>query len=87
MEGLYSTKPGGPYWYRGGVNPVGFISLAIGMLAFFIVFDPIAYEPKEGFDFLGASLPSAIVAGLVYYGGSKISRSTRVSLTPTTERD
>ncbi|MDI2098118.1 cytosine permease [Ruicaihuangia caeni] len=66
-SGLYSTTRGGSYWYSGGFNIAGFAAMIVGMVVFFVVFDPIAYVPRDGFGFLGASIPSAIVSGVVYY--------------------
>lgn len=66
-EGLYSNQPKSRYWYLGGFNLAGFLALVAGIGVFFIVFDPVMYVPRGGFEFLGASIPSAIVAAIVYY--------------------
>lgn len=66
-DGLYSTGRGGAYWYIGGINIAGFIALIVGIASYFVIFDPFAYIPRFGFEFMGASFPSAIIAGIVYY--------------------
>jgi NCS1 family nucleobase:cation symporter-1 len=66
-RGLYQSGPSTSYWYIGGFNLAGFAALIIGIVFFFVLFDPFAYVPRAGFSVLGASFPSAIVAGAVYY--------------------
>lgn len=57
VEDLYKEK-GGIYWYNGGVNWWALISWAIG----FALYELIAIKAP----WIGASIPSMIVAGLVY---------------------
>lgn len=66
-DGLYSSMKGSSYWYTGGFNVAGFIALAAGIASFFVMFDPIGYVPRFGFSLIGGSVPSALVAGVVYY--------------------
>lgn len=49
----------GPYWYRGGVNPIAIISWAVG-------FGVFQWSVRSGYP-LGGSLPSILVAGALYY--------------------
>lgn len=69
---LYSPDGRGAYWYAGGFNLVGFASIVIGVIVFFQIFDPFVYQPHPGFEFLAASLPSAVVAGAVYLIGARL---------------
>lgn len=69
LEGLYKEK--GPYWFTGGVNPYALLSWAIGF-AIYLGFSPMlmekVFQAKASFPWpLGSSLPSMIIAGLVYW--------------------
>ncbi len=55
-DALY--RVGGPYWYYGGVNWAGLVAWALG----FLVYRWVA----QSMPWIGASLPSFVVAGLVY---------------------
>jgi len=68
VQDLY--KPGGQYWFKGGLNPNAMIAWAIGF-AIYLGFSPLLMEKvlqiKIAFPWpIGSSLPSMIVAGLVY---------------------
>jgi NCS1 family nucleobase:cation symporter-1 len=65
-EEIYREK--GEYWYFKGFNITAIISWAIG----FIVYEVIATMKYS----LGGSLPSLIVAGLVYYIITQLRRQT-----------
>jgi cytosine/uracil/thiamine/allantoin permease len=63
-------RPGSQYWFKGGLNPYAIIAWAIGF-AIYLGFSPMLMEKvlqiKIAFPWpLGSSLPSMIVAGLIY---------------------
>jgi NCS1 family nucleobase:cation symporter-1 len=61
----------GKYWFWKGINPFAIIAWAIGF-AIYLGFSPMLMEKvlgiKAAFPWpLGSSLPSMIVAGLIYW--------------------
>jgi purine-cytosine permease-like protein len=69
VQELY--RPGSQYWFKGGLNPHAIIAWAIG-LGIYLVFSPMLMEKvlqiKIAFPLpLGSSLPSMILAGLIYW--------------------
>ena len=69
LEDLY--KRDGKYWFSKGINPLAFIAWAIGF-AIYLGFSPMLMEKvlqiKAAFPWpIGSSLPSMILAGLVYW--------------------
>ena len=68
-EDLY--KETGPYWFARGVNPVAFVAWAIGFVIY-MGFSPMLMEKvlnvQAAFPWaIGSSLPSMIIAGLIYW--------------------
>jgi len=75
VEDLYRER-GGQYWFRRGVNPQAIIAWAIGFVIY-LGFSPMLMEKvlqiKAAFPWpLGSSLPSMILAGLIYWILKKI---------------
>jgi NCS1 family nucleobase:cation symporter-1 len=69
VQDLY--RPEGQYWFKGGLNPHAIIAWAIGF-AIYLGFSPMLMEKvlqiKVAFPWpLGSSLPSMILAGLIYW--------------------
>jgi len=69
LEDLYKRE--GKYWFSKGINPRAIISWAIGF-AIYLGFSPMLMEKvlqiKAAFPWpLGSSLPSMILAGLIYW--------------------
>jgi putative hydroxymethylpyrimidine transporter CytX len=69
LEDLY--KRDGKYWFWKGINPLAILAWAIGF-AIYLGFSPMLMEKvlqiKTAFPWpIGSSLPSMIVAGLVYW--------------------
>jgi putative hydroxymethylpyrimidine transporter CytX len=69
LEDLYNKN--GKYWYSKGINPLAIIAWAIGF-AIYLGFSPMLMEKvlqiKAAFPWpLGSSLPSMILAGLIYW--------------------
>jgi NCS1 family nucleobase:cation symporter-1 len=71
-HGLYDRTRAGAYRYWAGFNPVGFVSFAAGVVVYLYLLDPVTYSSRTPFEFLGASIPSVFVAGLVYYVGTRL---------------
>jgi len=80
LEDLY--RKDGIYWFSKGINPVAVIGWLVGF-AVYLGFSPLLLEKIFGIQWafpwpLGSSLPSLIVAGLIYgplmrlfYGGGE----------------
>lgn len=82
VRGLYSVDGRGAYWYYGGFNPAGFIAITAGVVAYFIVLDPVTFTPGLGFEFLTATVPATIVSGLVYFALARLFPAVWRSRTP-----
>ncbi len=76
VDDLY--KKDGKYWFWKGINPLAILAWAIGF-AIYLGFSPMLMEKvlgiKAAFPWpIGSSLPSMIVAGLIYWAFKKVSR-------------
>jgi NCS1 family nucleobase:cation symporter-1 len=61
------------YWYKGGINPPGFVALVLGALTYIALLDPVSFVPNmELVQYTTASLPSVLVGALVYYLGMRL---------------
>lgn len=73
VEDLYQR--GGLYWFKKGVNPVALFSWAVGF-AIYLGFSPMLMEKVLGIHgafpwAIGSSLPSMVLAGIVYWSLSQ----------------
>jgi NCS1 family nucleobase:cation symporter-1 len=75
LRALYLDS--GPYHYWHGVNPAALVALAAGCLAYVALLNPLSYASAAPYRFLTASLPAAVVAGLVYLAASALARLRR----------
>lgn len=66
VRSLYQLDKSSAYFYVAGVNPAGFLAFAAGIAAYIYLLDPVNYVYRPPFQYLTASFPSAIVAGVVY---------------------
>lgn len=66
MHGLYVDGPGTAYWFTGGVNPIGFVSLAAGVGTYLLLLDPISFEAAGLFKYTTASIPATLIAMVLY---------------------
>jgi NCS1 family nucleobase:cation symporter-1 len=64
--GMFRTGPDTPYHFWGGINPVGFLSLAAGFVTYVYLLNPVSYVSHAPYEYLSASIPSAAVAAIVY---------------------
>jgi NCS1 family nucleobase:cation symporter-1 len=70
VPALYDDRPGTAYRYWGGFNPVGFVAFAAGVVTYIYLLDPVTYVYRAPFQYLTASVPAIVVAGLVYWLGA-----------------
>lgn len=66
VRGLFADTPGSAYWYMGGFNPAGFIGAVAGVATYLVVLDPVHFVPRLGFEYMTATIPATVVAGLIY---------------------
>jgi NCS1 family nucleobase:cation symporter-1 len=66
LRALFEDVPGGKYWYWKGFNLVGLASVAIGVGTYLYLLDPVTFESKPIFKYITASIPAALIAGLVF---------------------
>jgi putative hydroxymethylpyrimidine transporter CytX len=79
MEDLY--REGGPYWFAHGVNLVALLAWVVGFIVY-MGFSPMLTEKVLGVKAslpwpIGSSLPSMIVAGVIYLAFERYGRGTR----------
>lgn len=66
---LYVSDRTSKYYYLAGFNPVGFVAFAAGIVTYIYLLDPVTYVYRSPFQYLSASFPAALVAGVVYVVG------------------
>lgn len=67
IRGIYQEGPGSPYQYWAGFNPAAILGMAAGFFTYLYLLDPISYVSHAPYQYLTASLPTALVGGLVYW--------------------
>jgi NCS1 family nucleobase:cation symporter-1 len=72
LHAIFDGSPGSPYYFWRGVNPVALVALAAGCIAYVVLLNPLTYASFGPYRFLTASLPAAVVAGLVHALGSRL---------------
>lgn len=70
LPDLYTSMRTSRYRFWGGFNWVAIVAAAAGAVTYAILLHPVTYEPAGAFGLLGASLPAAIVAGVVHALGT-----------------
>lgn len=66
IRGIYSSGPGTPYHYWAGFNPAAILAMAAGFFTYLYLLNPVSYASHTPYEYLTASLPTALVAGIVY---------------------
>lgn len=67
VRGLYDGSASSPYYYWGGFNPAALLAMAAGFVTYVYLLDPLTYESKSPYEVLTASLPAAVIGGLVFW--------------------
>ena len=70
LPDIFASAKTSRYGFWAGMNWVAFIALVAGAVTYTLLLHPITYEPTEAFGFVGASLPAAVIGGLVHYLGT-----------------
>lgn len=66
ISGIYNRDADGPYYYWGGFNIAAILAFAAGVGTYLYLLNPLTYVSSYPYEFTTASLPTIIVAGLVY---------------------
>jgi len=66
IRGVYERGEGSPYYYWGGFNPAAIIGMAAGFGTYLYLLNPVSYASHTPYEYLTASLPTALVGALVY---------------------
>jgi NCS1 family nucleobase:cation symporter-1 len=70
---LYRNEAGADYAFWGGINWIAFIALVVGGLVYYALFNPLSLTAHNAlFNWVSASIPSCIAAGLVHYTLTKL---------------
>lgn len=72
VTSIYQNTRESQYWYWGGVNIVAFVAFIAGAATYLYLLDPVTYISRPPFEFMTASIPSLLAAGLVYWIGTKL---------------
>lgn len=72
VRALYERSPDSAYAYWGGFNIAALAAMVVGFFVYIYLLDPLTYESHSPYEYLTASLPTAVVAGVVYLILTKI---------------
>jgi NCS1 family nucleobase:cation symporter-1 len=67
IRAVYVGGPGTDYHYWHGINPAAVAAMAAGFVTYLYLLNPVSYASRAPYDWLTASLPTAAVAGVVYW--------------------
>jgi NCS1 family nucleobase:cation symporter-1 len=67
IRAVYVGGPGTDYHYWGGINPAAILAMAAGFITYLYLLNPVSYASRAPYDWLTASLPTAVVSGVVYW--------------------
>jgi NCS1 family nucleobase:cation symporter-1 len=67
IRSVFLTGKQSSYHFFGGVNPAGVLALIAGFFTYIYLLNPVSYEARDPFQYVSASVPSAVVAGLAYW--------------------
>ena len=67
IRSIYDHSAGTTYTFWNGFNPAAIVAMVSGFLVYIYLLDPLTYESRYPYQYLTASLPTALVGGLVFY--------------------
>jgi nucleobase:cation symporter-1, NCS1 family len=86
VAGLYDLRPGSPYYYVRGINPAGFVAVALGSATYLYLLNPVTFESNVPFQYVSATIPAIAVAATAYLIAYRLlgfwAASTRSSVLP-----
>ncbi len=66
VRALYETSPDSPYGYWGGFNIAALAAMVVGFFVYIYLLNPLTYASRSPYEYVTASLPTAVIAGIVY---------------------
>jgi NCS1 family nucleobase:cation symporter-1 len=66
IRALFDPRPTAAYYFWAGFNPAAIVALVLGCGVYVYLLNPLTYESHGPFRLLTASLPTALVSGLVH---------------------
>jgi nucleobase:cation symporter-1, NCS1 family len=72
IRSIYDNSENSDYAYWAGFNPAAIAAMVAGFFTYIYLLDPLTYESRSPYEFLTASLPTAVVGGLVYLIVTKV---------------
>ncbi len=66
IRAVFVGGPGTDYHYWGGFNPAAILAMVAGFFTYLYLLNPVSYASNSPYDYLTASIPTAVVAGVVY---------------------
>lgn len=64
---LFVKDHQGAYWFWGGVNWVAMAIIALGVVVYLMLFDPLSLKVGPTFRYVGATMPTLVICVLAYY--------------------
>jgi NCS1 family nucleobase:cation symporter-1 len=72
VHSLFDKSSKSVYHFWGGVNPAAVAGVVAGFMTYLSLLNPITYEVKSIFAFTTATIPSILMAGVVYFIFTKL---------------
>jgi len=72
IRSIYDNSGNSDYAYWGGFNPAALAAMVAGFFTYIYLLNPLTYESQSPYEILTASLPTAVVGGLVYFIVTKV---------------
>ncbi|CAH0314267.1 putative allantoin permease [Peribacillus frigoritolerans] len=69
IRDLYDTQ--GSYTYWKGINPSAVLTVVIGTIVYWALYNPLTFEASDFFLYTAAGIPTYFVALVTYYVSSK----------------
>lgn len=67
VRSLYDSSKSSKYAFWGGFNPAAIAGMVAGFVTYVYLLDPITYSSRSPYELLTASLPAAVVGGIVFW--------------------
>jgi nucleobase:cation symporter-1, NCS1 family len=67
IRAIYDPGPDGAYHFCGGFNPAALGAMLAGLVVYIYLLDPLNYTSRWPYQYLTASLPTALLSAAVYW--------------------
>jgi len=72
IRSVYDRSSDSDYAYWGGFNPAAIAGMVAGFFTYLYLLNPLTYESRSPYEYVTASLPTAVIGGLVYLVVTKL---------------